>query len=337
MTAGNPDNSRNVIKYTGQNYTFTPAYMRSRDPNTNDIRDPKNQGYYPFTALWINKTNQNLWSLVRIANNLATWILLSGGGVGPLLMVTVPNGVTPIVPDGLGNMNFTSAGGTITITGSAATPNNHTINFDLAGGGVALDQIGVDAATAPGTNPVVPTAAGQIDIRGGATFATGTIATPIRTNSLQANRLDLQIQLAGSNPAVSTANNFGVSQFDSNQFLVAAGYVQSIGSTLFTWLDIAINTLGVVNTGYFCTAGLTLTLPAAPVQGNVIAIVCDNAAGNITVTANAGQRIRIATTLSAVAGTAVNTQRGDSLLLVYRTAATTWFAYPGVVGGWNVT
>ncbi len=231
MTAGNPDNSRNIIKYTGQNYTFTPAYMRSRDPTTNDIRDPKNQGYYPFTALWINKTNQNLWSLVRIANNLATWILLSSGGVGPLLSVSVPNGVSPIVPDGLGNMTFTSNAGTITITGSAAVPNNHTINFDLAGGGVAIDQIGVDAATAPGTNPVVPTAAGQIDIRGGTTFATGTLATPIRTNSLQANRLDLQSQLSGSNPAVSTANNFGVSQADSNQFNVTNGFWQLKGGT----------------------------------------------------------------------------------------------------------
>lgn len=320
MTAGNPDNSRNVIKYTGQNYTFTPAYMRSRDPTTNDIRDPKNQGYYPFTALWINKTNQNLWSLVRIANNLATWILFSTGGSGPLLMVNVPNGISPIVPDGLGNMFFTSAGGTVTITGSSASPNNHTINFDLAGGGVAIDTVtgddGVavppdgagninfkgavvasgahakalfsrntaantetydiqvaaaiaatditkvglaafqnsqfavdangfvtlagstgpaatkfhpDAFTAPGTDPVVPTAAGLVNLIGGTTFATNTQANPIRTDSLAANTVSFEIQLAGDNPAVLTANKFGVAQFDANQFDVVAGFVQLAG------------------------------------------------------------------------------------------------------------
>ena len=82
-----------------------------------------------------------------------------------------------------------------------------------------------DAHTAPGTTPVVPNGSGNIILEGGALFNTGTQANPIRTNSLAANTIDFQIQRAGSNAAVSTANNFGVAQFDSNSFTVASGFV----------------------------------------------------------------------------------------------------------------
>lgn len=97
----------------------------------------------------------------------------------------------------------------------------------LAGGTTApVLSLTPDAHTAPGTTPVLPSGTGTITIEGGTTFATGTQANPIRTNSLAANKIDLQIQLAGSNAAVSTANDFGVSQFDANHFTVASGFVQ---------------------------------------------------------------------------------------------------------------
>lgn len=99
--------------------------------------------------------------------------------------------------------------------------------FVTLAGGAGAPTLGItpDASTPPGTSPVVPNGSGNIILEGGATFATGTRANPIRTNSLAANTVDLQIQLAGANAAVSTANNFGVSQFDSNSFGVASGYV----------------------------------------------------------------------------------------------------------------
>jgi hypothetical protein len=94
-------------------------------------------------------------------------------------------------------------------------------------GGTTAPILGItpDAHTAPGTTPVVPNGSGNIILEGGATFATGTQAHPIRTNSLAANTIDLQIQLAGANAASSTANNFGVAQFDSNSFGVSSGFV----------------------------------------------------------------------------------------------------------------
>lgn len=98
-------------------------------------------------------------------------------------------------------------------------------------GGATPPTLGLtpDASTPPGTSPIVPDGSGNIKIEGGALFNTGTQANPIRTNSLAANTLDLQIQKAGSNAAALTANNFGVSQFDSNQFTVSNGFVQING------------------------------------------------------------------------------------------------------------
>jgi hypothetical protein len=100
-------------------------------------------------------------------------------------------------------------------------------------GGTTAPVLGVvpDAHTAPGTTPVIPNGSGNIILEGGATFATNTQANPIRTNSLAANTVDLQIQLAGSNAAASTPNKFGVAQFDSNQFSVTNGFVQLAGGT----------------------------------------------------------------------------------------------------------
>src|SRR5271157_1123836 len=229
MSNPSSDSYRNVTRYQGQDYSFAPRYLRGRDPTTNDIKPKEQQGYYPLGSLWTNSSNSNLWALANITSNLAKWVLIANT-VGPLIKLGVPNGTSPITPDTNGLISFTSTGATVTITGSAGGLNAQNINFDVAGG-AALTKVAVDAHTAPGTNPVIPSGTGQITLEGGATFATGTQANPIRTNSLAANTIDLQIQLAGSNAATSTPNDFGVSQFDANQFNVTSGFVQLKGGT----------------------------------------------------------------------------------------------------------
>ena len=111
--------------------------------------------------------------------------------------------------------------------------NQFTVNsgFVQLAGGTGPVTLGLipDAHTAPGTTPVIPNGSGNITLEGGTTFATGTQAHPIRTNSLAANTIDFQIQLAGSHAATSTPNDFGVSQFDANHFTVTSGYVQITG------------------------------------------------------------------------------------------------------------
>jgi hypothetical protein len=316
------DSPANPTNYLGQNYRFTPTYIRSRNPTVLDTKPKENQGFYPIGSIWINtSTPPEIWILARIFSNNAAvnaeWVLIANSlNTGPLLTLSDTAGI--VVPPSSdvsnppGNIQLvggsgitivgTPASNLITITntgaGSADTltgddgvivspiagtirtlgntvanatfakalfTNNPSSNIEqfniqvattLASTDPTLVKVGLavfssaqfavdangfvtlaggstpptlgltpDAHTAPGTSPVIPNGSGDIIIEGGTTFATGTQAKPIRTNSLAANTIDLQIQLAGSNAAVSTPNDFGVSQFDSNSFGVTSGFV----------------------------------------------------------------------------------------------------------------
>jgi len=109
--------------------------------------------------------------------------------------------------------------------------------------------------------------------------------------------------------------------------------INSTGATGYT--DVGSSGLLVLNSGYFVTAASTQTLPAAPVQGSAVEIICDTA-GTVVVTANAGQTIRIGTTVTATAGTATSTVRGNALTLVYRAATASWIQNSAPQGVWDL-
>ena len=100
----------------------------------------------------------------------------------------------------------------------------------LNGGGIAITSVNVDAATAPGTDPVAPSAAGQISITG-AQVAAGVVGTNvIRTNSLAVNSFTLEIQRSQAVGSSTVADN-GVRHFDSARFTVDAnGFVSTSGT-----------------------------------------------------------------------------------------------------------
>ena len=105
----------------------------------------------------------------------------------------------------------------------------------------------------------------------------------------------------------------------------------------FTWNDRAVSFLAVPQNGYFCTATLTATLPATPIQGNTVIIYVD-AASVVTVMANTGQSIQVGDEISVVGGVAVSSPDyiGSTLTLVYRTIDTTWHTI-SLIGSWSVT
>ncbi len=79
----NANAERNTLKYQGQNYQFIPSYVRNRDPTNNDLRDPKNQGYYPKPSMWLNSVTKAIWLLVNttaininVPTSGATWVEL---------------------------------------------------------------------------------------------------------------------------------------------------------------------------------------------------------------------------------------------------------------------
>ena len=98
-------------------------------------------------------------------------------------------------------------------------------------GGSVMTNLGVDTATVPGTDPVVPDGAGTINLTG-AQVAAGTTANVIRTNSLAANTAIIEIQRSTAVAGSSLASN-GVCHFDSSEFTVDGnGFVGLIGGAL---------------------------------------------------------------------------------------------------------
>jgi hypothetical protein len=261
----------------------------------------------------------------------------------------------------------------------------------LVGGFPAINQVGVQAFTGPGTNPVTASATGQINVNG---TIVASHSIPIRTDSLAVNTYNVEVQYSSA-AATSIANNAGMASFsttyftvDANGFVTVTGPASAvlltnsagvgvwsgtmtngqviIGSTGatpiantltagagiaigngpgtitiaatgagFAWSDQAVSFNAAKENGYFITAVATATLPldGVSVEGDTIAFIVDTAS-NLTIQASAGQTIRLSTKTSTVAGTLTNTQRGDSIELVYRKATLTWIALDAN-GGWN--
>lgn len=129
---------------------------------------------------------------------------------------------------------LTSTGGTITVT-----PGAGTLNIDLAGGSVGVDSVAVQAATAPGTNPVLPTGAGLLTINGAAVAAAG---IPVRSDSIAANTLQIEVQRTSSSVATN-ATAQGLSSYNSVHFLVDAnGWVSNLNGVSASAFDVQANT-----------------------------------------------------------------------------------------------
>ena len=105
--------------------------------------------------------------------------------------------------------------------------------------------------------------------------------------------------------------------------------------TGFTWSDISGAFSALNGNGYFITGTSTATLPASPSNGDTIEFFVDHASQVLTIQATGTQIIRMGTVVSAAAGSAVSTQRGDSVELVYRSTNTCWQAVD-FVGTWIV-
>lgn len=142
--------------------------------------------------------------------------------------------------------------------------------------------------------------------------------------------------ITNSGTAVSSSNNINVVGSGSTTTSGAGNTVTiTTTSNVLPFTDEAGNFNAVVNNGYFCTAALTATLPAAPTQGQVV-IIETTSASSIVVQANTGQTINLGSGSSAVAGAATSTSVGNSLYLVFRSASSTWHSI-STEGTWTLT
>lgn len=297
-------------------------------------------------------TNTLTWSLTNgvaassfgMQTGVATVVPTSAGLV-TFNGATVANGTHPVRTDGTGvntmalevQLSDDIASTDATKVGLAAFSSaQFTVDgngwVQLVGGtGPALQKINVDAHTGPGTDPVVPDATGLVTMTG-AQVATGIIgANVIRTDSLVANTMTIEIQQATTSAAKDTTLN-GVAHFKTSDFTVSEGFVSLTGSAGFDWNIVSTNQSMAVNNGYICVSpggALTMALPStvSSTLGDIIEVVLDGAT-SFQLTQAAGQQIRFSgsQTTIGVGGSITTTGTGDSIKLVYQQT-----------GKWNCT
>ena len=273
-------------------------------------------------------------------------VLATAGGLVTLNGAVVAAGTNPVRTDGTG---ANTAAVEVQISQAIAATDATKIglsNFDSAafdvdangfvqlnGGGVASTSFDVQANTAPGTDPVVPTSSGVVTVNGAAVANHSVV---LETRSRAANAYNVEIQYATS-AASTDATKSGVSHYDSAQFGVdASGFVSLIGSGGFVWSDASGAFSPLKNNGYFVTGTATGTLPASPAQGDTIKFIVDHATQLLTIDAPGTQLIRLGSAVSSAGGTFVSTLQGDSITLTYRTSDTCWLAQSSV-GNWTFT
>lgn len=103
----------------------------------------------------------------------------------------------------------------------------------------------------------------------------------------------------------------------------------------FVWSETSGVFNALKNNGYFITTTATADLPASPAEGDTIRFSVDTA-NFLTIQANTGQVIRLNTSVTASAGTAVNVAQGASIELVYKSTGTVWMAV-SANGNWTLT
>lgn len=102
----------------------------------------------------------------------------------------------------------------------------------------------------------------------------------------------------------------------------------------FPWSDQAVSFNAAAQNGYFCTAALTVTLPASTTTGQTIVLFIDTASA-VVVQANTGQFIQVGDQISASAGTATSSAQGSTLTIVFRDTDDTWHTISSL-GTWAV-
>lgn len=281
----------------------TPPVVAKRDPVPSDTG-------YPLSQLWINRILGTAFILTQVQGGLATWIPILGGGAG----VQSIGGFLPIASNfnfvNTGGLTIGGAAGQfsagVNVTGpvlsivansieaqvSSDSPvSNPLLNgvahFDsasfsvdgngfvqLAGGGIAIDQINVDAATAPGVNPVDPDGTGLVTINGVAASAQ---LIPIRSRSVALNQLQIEVQRASASVA-SDPLTCGLASFDKAQFSVDSnGWVQMANGLPVAGVDVQASTPPGTDPvlpnalGIIAVSGAQVAAAAIPIQTNSLA------------------------------------------------------------------
>ena len=278
---------------------------------------------------------------------------------GSAVMLTLTGNSGGAVSPSAGNIN-TVGTGSITIVGNPGTNTTTTQLTGLTANAVLYGQgtatVGLLASgttgqvlqTNTGAAPTYSTATypstttinqilfssanntvGGLTTANNGVLTTGTSGTPVIT-ALASNGQLIIGSGSGAPAAATLTAGAGIAITNAANSITIA--VTGAG---FTWTETSGAFNAVKENGYFITTTATATLPASPTEGDTIKFSSDTT-NILTITGNTGQTLRFGSAVSAAAGTAASTARGDSCELVYKSTGTTWLAI-NFVGNWVIT
>ena len=219
-----PPGLENALKYTGDQISAIPGVNNPRAPTTSDRN-------YPLFTLWRNSNKTaslpdaegDMWYLARFDSSGssnppdAIWLKVSSGlsPGGSLISLSDSDG-TKVYGDAAQNIEL-EAGAGISIL---SDPGNNLITISTSGGGIPIDSLQVQAATAPGVNPVVANVSGEVTINGAIVAAH---SVPLETRTRAVNTYNIEAQVASVvAPTPANKNNAGLACYNQNQFQLDA-------------------------------------------------------------------------------------------------------------------
>jgi hypothetical protein len=193
------------------------------------------------------------------------FVQLQGSSGSAVQSITV--GVTSVIPNmSTGEITFTSADSSVLFT-----PSTNTIDFSAPGsGGSGIQHIITD--TGAGT----PLQGTTINLNSAPPFATATGPNAMSVTASTNTQGNIALQLAGSNASTSTPDNFGIAQFDANQFNVTSGFVQLAGGTTPAIQKINVQT----GTSPIVPSSSTIVINGALVAAGTNPVRSDGTSGN---------------------------------------------------------
>jgi len=279
---GIPSFGRDPLAYQDARLSGVPTVEGPRDPTVNDTN-------YPLQTIWRNSVTFRECMLVGFTNGEAIWrcftdadgsvlelraddgnLVQPGGGIIDIEGEAVTS-ATIAVPV------FTNGGTANTMKlqvqlGSAVSPtpvdlndagllsaNNNQFVVDATSGmfslkgdttNQAIQSVDVDFNTAPGTDPVLANASGQISVKGNTVTNATNANAPVATHSRAANEFHVEVQQATTvAPAPGDPFDIGLSSYNNKQFDITGNGWVSLNSS-------HSQSLGFSNIGFDITSGV---------------------------------------------------------------------------------
>lgn len=204
---------------------------------------------------------------------------------------------------------------------------SETVIFPLGNGQATFNHISISCGAVSGN--FIDGTGGQLnfaDLILAGSAGIGAAITQVKVNW----------QPYGESAAAGPGSARGTASFDNTQFTVVDGFVQlSSPPTTFPWVNQVVSTTVPAFQGNFVNGpGVTLTLPPAPAQGDVVKFKATTAA-TFVVQADPAHLLIVGNQISGLGGTATSTDIGDSIEFTYYFDGVSWLAN-SIIGNWNI-